>query len=188
MDEIKGIPFWNYANPDDDKLIDKDRPRDQFWFRLDKYDSRVNNWWKLDFLSVERYLDTSWSWLSFQEININKNDPWTKINKLWESITLNNDGYITIWRNWTYLITTSAQNIKDWQFVVARLYEWPIWWYVRKQEEKDDWIYKPHMNLSVASLSFVTYLNKWDVLVPLCWTKWWVWLTWTLWFTVTKLS
>jgi hypothetical protein len=58
MDEVKGIPFWNYANSDDDKLRDKDRPRDQFWFRLDKNDSRVNNWWKLDFLSVERYLDT----------------------------------------------------------------------------------------------------------------------------------
>ena len=86
------------------------------------------------------------------------------------------------------MINTSAQNVKDWEFVVARLYEWPVWWYIRKKEEKSEWINKPHMNLSVASLSFVTYLSKWDVLVPLCWTKWWVWLTWTLWFTVTKLS
>ena len=46
MDELKWIPFWNYANSDDDKLRDKDRPRDQFWFRLDKIDCRVNNWWK----------------------------------------------------------------------------------------------------------------------------------------------
>lgn len=170
----------NYANSDDSKLEDKYRPRDEYWFRLqNNQDNPLST--KLDYLNLERYLDTSWSWLSYQEVNFNKDDTWTVIIDKWNSAVLNNDWFVTIARSWMYFISAQAQNTKDWEFVVAYLYEWPIGW---KRERPDTFT---KIELSVASLSKMVYLAKWDILKPLCWTKSSVWLSWTLWFSIVKL-
>lgn len=172
-----GVP--NYANSDDSKLEDRERPRDEYWFRVQNNSTNTST--LLDTFNAERYLDTSWSWLTYQSIKFTPWTVWTHIENNWNSALLNNDWHIVIARNWTYIISAQAQNTKDWEFVVARLYEWPIGWKWIRVEADDK------LELSVASLTKVVRLQKWDILIPLCWTKSSVWLSWTLWFSVVKI-
>ena len=191
MDEIKGIPFWNYVNSDESLLNDRERPRDQFWFKLD-----WENSWNIDltkkfsnkqsFFKVERYLNIAWPVTSYQDIPFNKEESsqGVKSEQYWNIASLNSDWYIEIKHSWIYQICVVAQYLKDWAWTWASLYNWPCWWYIRKESEKSNWDNKPHMMVSSSSISFVVRLDARDVLVP---QAWWT-VDWTIWFAVTKLS
>lgn len=184
----------NYANSDEEYLRDANRPRDQYWFKLNNKGWDGNSWigWaedkekiKSNYFKAQRYINISWSATSYQDIPFSKSDTTIglKYSQYWNVAEINEDWYILIKNWWLYQVNVIAQYIKDDERTSASLYSWPCWWYIRREDEKDNWSNKPHMMVSSSSISFILDLKARDVLVP---EAWWS-VNWTIWFSIVKL-
>ena len=184
----------NYVNSDEEYLRDATRPRDQYWFKLNNKGWDGNSWigWaedkekiKSNYFKAQRYINISWSATSYQDIPFSKSDTTIglKYSQYWNVAEINEDWYILIKNWWLYQVNVIAQYIKDDERTSASLYSWPCWWYIRREDEKDNWSNKPHMMVSSSSISFILDLKAWDVLVP---EAWWS-VNWTIWFSIVKL-
>ena len=184
----------NYANSDEEYLRDANRPRDQYWFKLNNKGWDGNSWigWaedkekiKSNYFKAQRYINISWSATSYQDIPFSKSDTTIglKYSQYWNVAEINEDWYILIKNWWLYQVNVIAQYIKDDERTSASLYSWPCWWYIRREDEKDNWSNKPHMMVSSSSISFILDLKARDVLVPEAWGT----VNWTIWFSIVKL-
>lgn len=184
----------NYANSDEEYLRDANRPRDQYWFKLNNKGWDWHSWigWaedkekiKNNYFKAQRYINISWGNTSYQDIPFTKTatDIGLEFSQYWNIAEINDDWFILIKHSWLYLISVAAQYLKDWEWTSASLYTWPCWWYVRKEMEKNNWSNKPHMMVSSSNISFILDLKARDVLVP---EAWWT-VNWTIWFSIVKL-
>jgi hypothetical protein len=71
----------NYANSDEEYLRDANRPRDQYWFKLNNKGWDGNSWigWaedkekiKSNYFKAQRYINISWGNTSYQDIPFTK--------------------------------------------------------------------------------------------------------------------
>ena len=184
----------NYANSDEEYLRDANRPRDQYWFKLNNKGWDWHSWigWaedkekiKSNYFKAQRYIQISWSNTSYQDIPFTKTatNIGLKFSQYWNIAEINDDWFILVKHSWLYLISVAAQYLKDWEWTSASLYTWPCWWYVRKEMEKNNWSNKPHMMVSSSNISFIVDLQSNDVLVPEAWGT----VNWTIWFSIVKL-
>ena len=184
----------NYVNSDEEFLRDATRPRDQYWFKLNNKGWDGNSWigWaedkekiKSNYFKAQRYINISWGNTSYQDIPFTKTatDIGLEFSQYWNIAEINDDWFILVKHSWLYLISVSAQYLKDWERTSANLYTWPCWWYVRKEMEKNNWSNKPHMMVSSSNISFIVDLQSNDVLVPEAWGT----VNWTIRFSIVKL-
>ena len=184
----------NYVNSDEEYLRDANRPRDQYWFKLNNKGWDGNSWigWSEDkekiknnYFKAQRYIQISWSNTSYQDIPFTKTatDIGLEYSQYWNIAEVNDDWFILVKHSWLYLISVAAQYIKDWEWTSASLYTWPCWWYVRKEMEKNNWSNKPHMMVSSSNISFIVDLQSNDILVPEAWGT----VNWTIRFSIVKL-
>lgn len=184
----------NYVNSDEEYLRDANRPRDQYWFKLNNKGWDGNSWigWaedkekiKSNYFKAQRYINISWSNTSYQDIPFSKTDStiWLEYSQYWNIAEINEDWYILVKHSWLYLVNVIAQYLKDWERTSANLYTWPCWWYIRKEEERSKRSNKPHMMVSSSNISFIVDLKANDILVPEAWGT----VNWTIWFSIVKL-
>ena len=184
----------NYVNSDEEFMRDANRPRDQYWFKLNNKGWDGNSWigWvedkekiKSNYFKAQRYINISWWATSYQDIPFSKSDTTIglKYSQYWNVAEINEDWYILIKNWWLYQVNVIAQYIKDDERTSASLYSWPCWWYIRREDEKENWSNKPHMMVSSSSISFILDLKARDVLVPEAWGT----VNWTIRFSIVKL-
>ena len=113
---------WSFVNSDERFLRDKNRPRDEFWFRLDeKLNVRAKV--QIPYFTVQREIENSSSNTSFIDVSFkeptdakgNKEDIGLKKKQYWDIAWLDKDWFVKIWWAWMYQINILAQYIKDWE-------------------------------------------------------------------------